>query len=155
MTFFASSRYRFTQGVTKGKIFRLSPEQIFLLLLALALLILIPFIFAADSNGFQYTSWRQTDTASIAHNLVYNRLNLFYPQIHWRGSGTGYVETEFQLYPFLTAVLYKLFGEQIELGLLLSFAFSVGTLVLFYALARRLLDPATARRPARILPAGG
>ena len=51
-------------------------------------------------------SWRQADTAAIARNLYQNGFNLLYPQIDWGGNSPGYVESEFQLYPFLVALLY-------------------------------------------------
>jgi 4-amino-4-deoxy-L-arabinose transferase-like glycosyltransferase len=55
--------------------------------------------------------WRPTELASIALNYARDGFHLFYPQIQWRGSGPGYVEMEFPLQPFLTGVLFRLFGE--------------------------------------------
>lgn len=139
-----SSHERTLSVVFGDKRWEISPRRVFLLLLVIGILIRIPLIFASHSEGFQYSSWRQSDTASIAHNLAEDDLNLFYPQINWRGNGPGYVETEFQLYPFLAAVLYKVFGEAVELGLFVSFLFSVGTMALFCALACRILEPVAA-----------
>ncbi|TNE52037.1 MAG: glycosyltransferase family 39 protein [Deltaproteobacteria bacterium] len=82
--------------------------------------------------------WRQADTASIAHHFYHYGFKLWYPQVFWGGAGPGFVETEFQLYPFLTALLYLPWGEQLWLGRLVSLLFSVGTLGFFYLLARRL-----------------
>jgi 4-amino-4-deoxy-L-arabinose transferase-like glycosyltransferase len=115
-----------------------------ILIFVFAVLVRIPMLFTVQDSGFQHTTWRQTDTASIAHNFLDNGFNLFYPQIHWGGNGPGYVETEFQLYPFLTALLYLVFGEQLWLGLLVSMIFTMATLWLFYALARMLLPPLAA-----------
>jgi 4-amino-4-deoxy-L-arabinose transferase-like glycosyltransferase len=55
--------------------------------------------------------WRPTELASIALNYARDGFHFFYPQIQWRGAGPGYVEMEFPLQPFLTGVLFKLFGE--------------------------------------------
>jgi 4-amino-4-deoxy-L-arabinose transferase-like glycosyltransferase len=115
-----------------------------ILIIVFSILIRIPMVFIPQNSGFQHTTWRQTDTASIAHNFVDSGFNLFYPQVHWGGSGPGYVETEFQLYPFLTALLYGVFGEQLWLGLLVSMLFTIGTLWLFFELARHLLPPSAA-----------
>jgi hypothetical protein len=93
--------------------------------------------------------WRQSDTASIAHNFATNGMHLFFPQIDWGGAGPGYVETEFQLLTWLTAALYLVFGEHVWLGRLLSLAFSVVGTAAFWGLARRLL-PLTAARWALI-----
>jgi len=83
--------------------------------------------------------WRQADTAAIARFFYLNGYNIFYPQVYWGGAGPGYVDSEFQLYTFIVALLYGLGGEQLWLGRLVSIAFSVGTSVAFYSIAKRLL----------------
>lgn len=55
-------------------------------------------------------SWRQSDTAAIARNFYENGFNFFYPQIDWGGNSPGYCETEFPIYSFIVALIYKLFG---------------------------------------------
>lgn len=71
-------------------------------------LLRLPLLFTSLSFGID--EWRQTDTASIAYHFYENGYKLFYPQIFWGGNGPGYVETEFQLYPFLVSILYN-FGN--------------------------------------------
>ena len=83
--------------------------------------------------------WRQADTASIAHNFVAHGMRILMPQINWGGAGPGYVEAEFQLFPFVTAVLHQVFGEHVWLGQALSLSLSVGTMCLFSNLAHRHL----------------
>ncbi|MFQ5713775.1 MAG: ArnT family glycosyltransferase [Candidatus Scalinduaceae bacterium] len=89
---------------------------------------------------FDVTMWRQTDTAAIARNFYYNGMNIFYPQVLWGGATEGYVgETEFQLYTFVVALLYKIFGVHEYFGRLVSiFAFCGGAFFL-YKLARRYI----------------
>ena len=67
-------------------------------------------------------------------------MNIFYPQILWGGATEGYVgETEFQLYTFVVALLYKIFGAHEYLGRLVSiFAFCGGAFFL-YKLARKYI----------------
>jgi 4-amino-4-deoxy-L-arabinose transferase-like glycosyltransferase len=89
--------------------------------------------------------WRQSDTATIARNFAADGMNIFFPQINWGGAGPGYVETEFQLLPWLTAVTYLVFGEHVVLGRLVSLAFMLVAAAAFWGLARRLL-PATSAR---------
>lgn len=89
--------------------------------------------------------WRQSDTATIAHNFFVGGMQLFYPQINWGGSGPGYVETEFQLMPYLAAALYHVFGESPAIGRLVSLAFGLVAVAAFWQLARRLLPGAAAR----------
>ncbi|MEW6608942.1 MAG: glycosyltransferase family 39 protein [bacterium] len=88
--------------------------------------------------------WRQTDTAAIARNFYYNNFNIFYPQIDWGGNSSGYVETEFQLFPFIAALLYKITGVQEWIGRLLAIFFSVGSMWLIYRLSKKYLGIKTA-----------
>ncbi|GAA4543766.1 glycosyltransferase family 39 protein [Pseudonocardia xishanensis] len=89
--------------------------------------------------------WRQSDTASMARNYAEHGLNLFLPQINWGGSGPGYVESELPIMPWLTGVLYTLFGEHEFLGRLVSLAFMLLATWAFWNLAKRLLPPTAAR----------
>jgi 4-amino-4-deoxy-L-arabinose transferase-like glycosyltransferase len=130
----------YTRLITK-----LSPKTIHIMaaliigtaVLARLLLIPTPMTYATDT-------WRQADTASIAHHFLVNGFKILYPQIYWGGNGPGYVETEFQLYPFIVAAFYAVLGEHLWLGRLVSLLFATAAFIIFYALARRLLNPAAA-----------
>lgn len=106
------------------------------LIIIIGIAIRIPLVFLP--LDFITYPWRTADTASIAHNFMENGYHLLYPQIDWGGSGPGYVETEFQLYPFVVALLYGVFGEHIWIGRLVSLAITVLAFLMFYALANRL-----------------
>jgi 4-amino-4-deoxy-L-arabinose transferase-like glycosyltransferase len=84
--------------------------------------------------------WRQADTASIARHFLLNGFRVLFPQINWGGNGPGYVESEFQLYPFLVAVIYKIFGEHLWIGRLVSLLISIGTMRVFQKLSRQILS---------------
>jgi 4-amino-4-deoxy-L-arabinose transferase-like glycosyltransferase len=107
------------------------------LIIILGILVRLPLLFTPLT--FNSDRWRQADTASIAYHFYVNGYHLFYPQIFWGGSGPGYVETEFQLYPFLVSILYYLFGENYWLGKFVSLIFSVFAWSLFYLLAKKVL----------------
>lgn len=109
------------------------------LIILISIVMRLPFIFAPELHGFQGATWRQADTASIAHNFTGSE-NILFPQIDWGGNGPGFVETEFQFYPFIVSLLYQVFGERIFIGLFVSLVFSTGSLIFFYALARHLLS---------------
>ena len=79
-------------------------------------------------------SWRQADTAAMARNFYENGYNFFYPQIDWGGNLAGYCQTEFPIYPFFIAILYKFFGVHESIGRLLSISFSLVTIYFFYKL---------------------
>ena len=89
--------------------------------------------------------WRQTDTASIARNFFREDYNIFHPRVDWRGSGEGLVESEFPLYPFMVATLYKIGGGVEEAyGRFLSILFGILTTFILYLFTLRLFDFRTA-----------
>lgn len=88
-------------------------------------------------------SWRQTQTAMFARNFYQYGYNIFLPQIDWAGDAPGYIEAEFQLYPYLVAILYKFFGVKEVLGKLLSAMFSILGAYFLYLLSRRFFNLTT------------
>ncbi len=80
-------------------------------------------------------SWRQTQTAMFARNFYRNGMNIFKPQIDWDGARPGYIESEFQLYPFTVAVVYKIFGLDEKYGRLVAVLFFAGSMILLYLFA--------------------
>lgn len=72
-------------------------------------------LIAADWHG-----WRQADTQVIALHFSEPGSSLLYPRIDWGGSGPGYVEAEFQLYPWLVSRLLMLTGDAEWPGQLVS-----------------------------------
>ena len=112
---------------------------LFLLTLALAIRL---YHFDAPILGIH--AWRQSDTAAIARNFYENGFNFFYPQIDWGGSGPGYCETEFPIYSFLVAILYKLLGVHDAVGRLFSIAWCLVGITFLYQLARDLFEEKTA-----------
>lgn len=113
--------------------------QIQWLIILAGILIRVPLL-STPLTSYGSDSWRQADTASIAYHFYVNGYHILYPQIFWGGNGPGYVETEFQLYPFLVSVLYGFVGEHYWLGRLVSLIFSVFTWWLFYRLAKLVLN---------------
>ena len=89
------------------------------------------------------TSWRESDVSSIARNYYRNGMNFFYPQIDWGGAGPGYTESEFPIYPYLIALSYKIFGIWEPIGRIISFLFSLGTMLIFFRFCRYLFNTKT------------
>jgi len=89
-------------------------------------------------------SWRESDMSSIARNFYRNGMDLFQPQIDWGGQGPGYTESEFPIYPYLIALSYKLIGYWEPVGRIISFLFSLGSMIIFFRLSRYLFDMKTA-----------
>jgi hypothetical protein len=80
--------------------------------------------------------WRPTDLAGIAINYYRHGFHLFYPQVMWGGAGAGHVEMEFPLQSFLTALLFKVFGQHDALSSVLPLAFGFGIVWVTAAIGR-------------------
>ncbi|MCX6565873.1 MAG: glycosyltransferase family 39 protein [Candidatus Aminicenantes bacterium] len=93
------------------------------------------------ADGRIRESWRECDYAALARNFAREGMNILRPRIDWRGTGPGYAEMEFPIIPWTMAVFYKIFGLHEEIGRLLMWIVSLLTLLVFFALARRLLPP--------------
>jgi 4-amino-4-deoxy-L-arabinose transferase-like glycosyltransferase len=100
------------------------------------------------ARGVVTESWREADMAAIARNYVREGMNPFYPRIDWRGDGPGFAEMEFPFLPWGTAWLYRAFGLHEALGRAISLAASLLSVLLFAALARRVLPPVGAAAAA-------
>jgi Dolichyl-phosphate-mannose-protein mannosyltransferase len=85
-------------------------------------------------------SWREADVSLIAKNFYLHGTDIFHPQIGYDGSGPGFVESEFQIYSYLIAVSYKIFGFWEPTGRIISFLFSLATMLVFFKFSRYLLD---------------
>ncbi len=82
--------------------------------------------------------WRQCYTASIARNFYYNGMNILYPQVSYGGNTEGYIGgAEFNLYPFMVALLYKVFGVHECLGRLASIIAFCGSAIFLYKLTKK------------------
>lgn len=113
----------------------------------LLLILFIAFAYRAptlDAPIIGEHSWRQSDTAAMARNFSENGYRILHPQIDWGGQTSGEVECEFPLYPFLVALLYKIFGVSEIWARALSLLFSMVSLAFFYLLVRDHADEKTA-----------
>lgn len=90
------------------------------------------------------SEWRESDMASIARNYYRNGMDFLHPQVDWGGKGPGYTESEFPVYSYLIALSYKLTGIWEPAGRVISYLFSMGTMLMFFRLSKYLFDEATA-----------
>ena len=89
-------------------------------------------------------SWRESDEAAIAKNYYENHMHFFHPQINWGGTGPGFAEMEFPVYPYLIALSYKVFGFHESVGRIIALIFSLAAMLVFFRLSRLLFDKRTA-----------
>jgi hypothetical protein len=87
-----------------------------------------------------HDSWRQTDTATIARNFL-EEPNILYPRINWGAPGPGYVESEFQLYPYAVYLVYRVLGENPLYGRVLSLILTALAAVIMHRIAGRYWGP--------------
>ena len=106
----------------------------------IVLLAIVVRLYHIDFPVAGWHSWRQADTAAIARNFYENGFHILFPQIDWGGNAPGYVECEFQLYPFLVALLYWLFGQSDIWGRILSIFFSVSAVYGVYLLTKKYIS---------------
>lgn len=85
--------------------------------------------------------WRQADYTQIARNFHREGMNILYPRIDWRGDTPGYAEMELPLLPWIGAALYRVFGPHEQILRAVAAFFASASMLLFAALARRLLPP--------------
>jgi len=92
-------------------------------------------------DGSTWEQWRETDVGAMARNFYREDMNILHPRIDWRGDGPGLVESEFPLYPWTVAVLYRVFGYHEEVARLVSLVVSLLACGVFFLIAERLLAP--------------
>jgi 4-amino-4-deoxy-L-arabinose transferase-like glycosyltransferase len=107
-------------------------------LLGILVLALLPRLIHLDSSPLGRHAWRQSDTASVARNFHENGHRLFYPQIDW--AVPGYVEMEFPIYPWVTALGYSLLGEAHWIARGLAVFGSLLAILFLFLILRRILS---------------
>lgn len=108
--------------------------KILLLIFAVAFLVRLIRIDAPISGVH---SWRQARHAMVARNFYRHGMNVLYPQVDWGGKEPLLIQSEFNIYAYQVALLYKLFGVHESLGRTLSLTYAMGTLLFLYLIAKR------------------
>src|SRR3989339_698827 len=96
------------------------------ILLSIVLFSIIMHLKGITSPLLDFHAWRQTQTAMIARNYYENGFKFFNPQVDWYGQESNKrAGTEFPVFSFIIALLYKMFGMHDILGRFLAVFFSV------------------------------
>lgn len=85
-------------------------------------------------------SWRQASTAMMAENFFLRNPNILYPEVNWTGPGPNYQGREFQTITYLSALLYRIIGQQDWIGRGIAVLFGVWGIWALYQLVRRVWD---------------
>lgn len=76
--------------------------------------------------------WRQADCLSITKNYYEEGLQFFHPKIHYQGSFEGKAVSEFPILNYITACLWKLFGEHEFIYRLLEYVIFISALFVLF-----------------------
>jgi len=87
-----------------------------------------------------YHGWAQTLRASIARNYYEGDMNFFKPRVDYQGHNPKHSSTQFPLYSYLVALLYKIFGVSEVWGRILSALFAALSAVVLYFIVREFFD---------------
>ena len=87
---------------------------------------------------------KQLQVAPIAKNFYLHGYNLLWPQADYSADRPNYIEIEFQLVTFLTAMLWHVFGVHEWVGRLVTVGFSLGGMLLLWRLLARYLGEGAA-----------
>ncbi|MEE8639163.1 MAG: glycosyltransferase family 39 protein [bacterium] len=101
-------------------------------------------LYGFDRPLLGHHAWREADTAALARNYHEGGMKFFYPEVDWGGPGPNYCETEFPLYSYAVAALYRVAGVREWLGRLLALAAYALQLFFVYKIGRRLITPGAA-----------
>ncbi len=132
------------EGVGRGLILTFltwQQEAVLIILLAVAVRLINFTAPYTDSHWI-----KQLQIAPIAkHWYEQGDYNILWPETDYSADRPGYIEIEFQLVTWLTALLYNLFGIHEWVGRIVTVSFSAGCLVLMLLLLRLHLGrgPAT------------
>lgn len=85
---------------------------------------------------------RQAQTADVARNLYYDKMDIFHTRMNFAGDGAKPAVLEFPLMHGITALTYYVFGVHEIIGRIVSILFSIGALLFMYGLARQFLSVA-------------
>ena len=83
---------------------------------------------------------RQAQTADVARNLYYDKMDIFHTRMSFIGDGVKPAILEFPLMHGITALAYYVFGVHEIIGRIVSILFSIGALLVMYGLARQFLS---------------
>ncbi|WP_132052392.1 ArnT family glycosyltransferase [Pseudocnuella soli] len=85
-------------------------------------------------------AWRQASTAMMAENFFTTDWNIFFPQVNWSGPGPSYQGREFQTITYISALLYKIFGQHDWIGRSVAVVFGVWGIFALHQLVRIVWD---------------
>jgi hypothetical protein len=89
------------------------PDRLQYITLALILAVIaIVRILMINTPSLTWTAWKEIDYLYISQNFLQNGFNFFQPEVSWPAEPPHVTEMELPLVPYMTAMLYAVFGVQ-------------------------------------------
>lgn len=132
------------------------PQRHFLWLCVILLLGLLGRLYQINEPPNDAYHWRETQTLMIAKGFYEHEMNIFHPRVLWRTitevHPQGYVGgTELMVTPFLTALLYFIFGAAYWVNRVVPIFFSLLGVAFFHRVAARFCGWRAATLAAALL----
>ena len=119
----------------------LSPKTIRILLFLIVIGIGIFRLATISVPSLEWTSWKEIDYLTISQNFWQNGFNFLQPEVTWPAEPPRVTEMELPLVPYISALLYQIFGFGALTARAITLFSSLLMVVYVYKLARREFDP--------------
>lgn len=125
-------------GSDDGRTTRGEGDRVLYAILALSLIL---HSYHLGYPAWDYHNWRQSITLMVARDFSHHGSDLLHPQVAWvshnRPADPSYFSAEFSIMSIITALLYKIFGENEVIARMVVVTFSLLGIWALYDLLRR------------------
>jgi hypothetical protein len=119
----------------------LSPETARAMLYAIVALITIFRLMTISVPSLKWTSWKEIDYLAISQNYWKNGFNFLQPEVTWPAESPRVTEMELPLVPYVSAMLYEIFGYSPYTARAVTLFASLLLIVYIYKLAQLEINP--------------
>ncbi len=116
---------------------RLQYTILVLIVVAIAIIRLI----MMSTPSLTWTAWKEIDYLYISQNFLQNGFNILQPEVSWPAELPHVTEMELPLVPYVTAVLYAIFGVHEYTARAVTFIAFILMIIYVFKLAKRELGP--------------
>ncbi len=115
----------------------------YLLLSVIVAVVLIIRVISIDTPAMSWTAWKEIDYLYISQNYLNNGFNFFRPEVSWPAELPHVTEMELPFVPYISALLYKVFGYSIYTARSVTLVAFVLLVIYVFKLTKRELGAFT------------
>lgn len=119
----------------------LSSKTVQAILIGIVVLIAIFRLATISIPSLEWASWKEIDYLTISQNYWNNGFNLLQPEVTWPAEPPRITEMELPLVPYISALLYQIFGYGPLTARAITLFASLLLMVYVYKLVRREFSP--------------